>query len=151
MSGTKRLRLPFALARKFLRGVFLKRIREVDKLTELDMAREAVSQAETLVKIKKEFPELTKLLEHKLGKALLVFNNLDDNDPHLERKLIKLHGEIDMLLNGLILEKVAKMAWGTLMLDAHRGGIPDSLLNKHFRRKHGPDAYYGQNKKGEKK
>lgn len=57
----------------------------------------------------------------------------------------------DSTLNGLILENIAKMAWGTLMLDAKREGIPDSLLNKHFRRKHGPDAYYGQNKKGEKK
>jgi L-ribulose-5-phosphate 4-epimerase len=52
-------------------------------------------------------------------------------------------------LNGLILEKVAKMAWGTLMLDAQSKSIPDCLLNKHFRRKHGPDAYYGQKKKGE--
>jgi len=52
-------------------------------------------------------------------------------------------------LNGLILEKVAKMAWGTLMLDAGARSIPDCLLNKHFRRKHGPDAYYGQKKKGE--
>jgi len=57
----------------------------------------------------------------------------------------------DAALNGLILENIAKMAWGTKMLDADREGIPDSLLNKHFRRKHGPDAYYGQNKKGEEK
>jgi len=54
-------------------------------------------------------------------------------------------------LNGLILEKVAKMAWGTLMLDGRSESIPDCLLNKHFRRKHGPDAYYGQDKKGAKK
>ena len=54
----------------------------------------------------------------------------------------------DAALNGMILERVAKMAWGTLMLDARREKIPESLLNKHFRRKHGPDAYYGQ-KKGE--
>ena len=52
-------------------------------------------------------------------------------------------------LNGLILEKIAKMAWGTLMLDARSESIPDCLLNKHFRRKHGPDAYYGQKKRGE--
>jgi L-ribulose-5-phosphate 4-epimerase len=56
----------------------------------------------------------------------------------------------DSALNSLILENIAKIAWGTLMLDAGRGDIPDSLLNKHFRRKHGPDAYYGQ-KKGEEK
>ena len=57
----------------------------------------------------------------------------------------------DAALNGLILEKVAKMAWGTLMLDGRSERIPDCLLNKHFRRKHGPDAYYGQDKKGAKK
>ncbi len=57
----------------------------------------------------------------------------------------------EAVLNGLILEKIAKMAWGSLMIDARCKGIPQPLLDKHFRRKHGPDAYYGQNKKGAKK
>jgi L-ribulose-5-phosphate 4-epimerase len=52
-------------------------------------------------------------------------------------------------LNGLILENVAKMAWGSLMIDARCKSIPKALLDKHFRRKHGPNAYYGQKKKGE--
>jgi L-ribulose-5-phosphate 4-epimerase len=56
----------------------------------------------------------------------------------------------DAALNGMILEKIAKMAFGTLMLDSKCDGIPRSLLNKHFRRKHGPNSYYGQ-KKGEEK
>jgi len=57
----------------------------------------------------------------------------------------------DAAQNGMILEKVAKMAWGTLALDAGSKSIPASLLNKHFRRKHGPDAYYGQKNRGEEK
>ena len=57
----------------------------------------------------------------------------------------------EAVLNSLILEKVAKMAWGTLMLNAQSESIPRCLLNKHFQRKHGPDAYYGQKNKEAKK
>ena len=57
----------------------------------------------------------------------------------------------EAVLNASILENIAKMAWGTLLLDPKQKGIPESLLGKHFHRKHGPDAYYGQNIKGEKK
>jgi L-ribulose-5-phosphate 4-epimerase len=57
----------------------------------------------------------------------------------------------EAVLNASILENIAKMAWGTLRLDPKQKGIPDSLLDKHFHRKHGPDAYYGQNINGEKK
>jgi len=32
----------------------------------------------------------------------------------------------------------------TLRLNASAEPIPDTLLNKHFFRKHGPGAYYGQ-------
>lgn len=54
----------------------------------------------------------------------------------------------DAVENGLALEKVAKMACGTLALKTPPSVFPDYLLLKHYRRKHGPDAYYGQKKKG---
>lgn len=44
------------------------------------------------------------------------------------------------------LEIVADMALKTLCLRADAPPAPDHLLNKHFFRKHGPDAYYGQTK-----
>ena len=47
-----------------------------------------------------------------------------------------------------LLEDVARMAYDTITLNAAADPIPASLLDKHFLRKHGPDAYYGQ-KKGE--
>ncbi len=57
----------------------------------------------------------------------------------------------ESVLNSLLLEHIAKTAWGTLALNSRCEAIPDCLLNKHFRRKHGPDAYYGQkNKEGKK-
>ncbi len=53
--------------------------------------------------------------------------------------------------NSLILEKVARMAFRTLQLNPERDSLPEYLLQKHYQRKHGPDAYYGQEKKGAKK
>jgi L-ribulose-5-phosphate 4-epimerase len=46
--------------------------------------------------------------------------------------------------NAIALETVAEMAMGTLMLNRDVKPIPDYLLAKHFQRKHGPRATYGQ-------
>jgi L-ribulose-5-phosphate 4-epimerase len=48
--------------------------------------------------------------------------------------------------NNLILEIVAKMAFHSLALNQKLKPLPDYILKKHYHRKHGPDAYYGQNK-----
>lgn len=52
--------------------------------------------------------------------------------------------------NALILEEVCKMAHRTeiiaSMSDNSNIGIEDYLLDKHYQRKHGRNAYYGQNK-----
>lgn len=46
--------------------------------------------------------------------------------------------------NAIALESVAKMALHTHILNPDAGSLDRSLLDKHFRRKHGPAAYYGQ-------
>lgn len=46
--------------------------------------------------------------------------------------------------NALVLEEVARMALYTSVLDPTRGPIAEHLLDKHYLRKHGKDAYYGQ-------
>lgn len=46
--------------------------------------------------------------------------------------------------NAFVLEEVARMAWHTLMLNPAAAPLEDYLLDKHFLRKHGTDAYYGQ-------
>ena len=51
---------------------------------------------------------------------------------------------VDAVRNLLILERVARIAIGTLHLDSEASSLPKHILNKHYERKHGPEAYYGQ-------
>ncbi|MGB7594650.1 MAG: L-ribulose-5-phosphate 4-epimerase [Erysipelotrichaceae bacterium] len=46
--------------------------------------------------------------------------------------------------NAVVLEEVAMMAWHDLMLNGKLGDMQEELLRKHYLRKHGPGAYYGQ-------
>jgi L-ribulose-5-phosphate 4-epimerase len=48
--------------------------------------------------------------------------------------------------NAVALEAVAEMAWGTRQLVSPPPELESYVLEKHYRRKHGPDAYYGQRK-----
>jgi L-ribulose-5-phosphate 4-epimerase len=49
--------------------------------------------------------------------------------------------------NSLVLEQVAGMAKGAMDLNPQIARIPDFILDKHYQRKHGDGAYYGQGKK----
>lgn len=51
---------------------------------------------------------------------------------------------MDSVNNSLVIEKAAKMALGTLQLNPRQTPLPDYLLKKHYERKHGENAYYGQ-------
>lgn len=46
--------------------------------------------------------------------------------------------------HAVVLEELAKMAYLTRNLDAQARRLPDYLVRKHFERKHGQGAYYGQ-------
>ena len=46
--------------------------------------------------------------------------------------------------HSVVLEEVAKMSLFTEQINPKVGPAPDYILNKHFMRKHGPNAYYGQ-------
>ena len=46
--------------------------------------------------------------------------------------------------NAVVLEQVAKMAYGTVSINWYQNAISQALLDKHYLRKHGKDAYYGQ-------
>lgn len=47
--------------------------------------------------------------------------------------------------NSAVLESVAQMAMLTLQINPEAPRLKESLINKHYERKHGPDSYYGQN------
>jgi L-ribulose-5-phosphate 4-epimerase len=50
----------------------------------------------------------------------------------------------EAVTNSVALEAVAAMAYRTLALEPGRDSIVSELLARHFGRKHGPGAYYGQ-------
>jgi L-ribulose-5-phosphate 4-epimerase len=53
----------------------------------------------------------------------------------------------DAVHNAVVLEEVAKMNYMTHTLNPNVKPIPSYLLDKHYLRKHGKNAYYGQGKK----
>ncbi len=73
-------------------------------------------------------------------------------DPaHMPAVLVANHGPFawgkdanDAVHNAAVLELTARMAMLTLQLEAKMPTMPQHLLDKHFFRKHGPGAYYGQ-------
>lgn len=50
----------------------------------------------------------------------------------------------DAVHNAVVLEEIACMAWHNLMQDPGIKPMQQALLDKHYLRKHGPGAYYGQ-------
>ena len=47
--------------------------------------------------------------------------------------------------NAVVMEEVAFMNWHAMVLNPELGPMQQTLLDKHYLRKHGKNAYYGQN------
>ncbi len=80
---------------------------------------------------------------------LKVFEKL--NPKHVPAVLCKNHGPFawgknayDAFHNAVVLEEIAKMNLFTELLNGGVQPVPVYLQDKHFMRKHGPKAYYGQ-------
>lgn len=92
------------------------------------------------------------------GKVIVEeFNNRNIKPEECPAVLVSRHGPFSWgkdpfkaVENALILEEVAKMASRTeriaCMRDDTNIGIEQYLLDKHYQRKHGKNAYYGQSK-----
>lgn len=50
----------------------------------------------------------------------------------------------DAVHQAVVIEEVAKLAYRTYQLNGQVSAIPQNLLDKHYLRKHGVNAYYGQ-------
>jgi L-ribulose-5-phosphate 4-epimerase len=95
-------------------------------------------------------PEIACDYETQTGKVIVeTFQNLDpDTTPAV---LVQSHGPFCWGKNpekavetAVVLEEVAFMQFHALMLNPNLPIIQKELLNKHFLRKHGKNAYYGQ-------
>jgi len=53
----------------------------------------------------------------------------------------------DAVRHAVILEHLARLAGETIRIQPSAGPMQRALLDKHFFRKHGPDAYYGQGRR----
>ena len=53
-------------------------------------------------------------------------------------------GWAQAVYHAVVLEEVARMALYTVQVDPAAAPAPAHVLEKHFQRKHGPNAYYGQ-------
>lgn len=51
---------------------------------------------------------------------------------------------MDAVHNAVVMEEVAFMDWHTMMINPAAGRMQQELLDKHYLRKHGKNAYYGQ-------
>jgi L-ribulose-5-phosphate 4-epimerase len=75
-----------------------------------------------------------------------------DRDPaHTQMVLVANHGPFtwgrdadQAVYNAVVLEEIATMAFLTRSIDPSAARISDALIRKHFERKHGKGAYYGQ-------
>lgn len=95
--------------------------------------------------------EIQGAYEHETG--TVIIERFAGMDPaHIPAVLVHSHGPFtwgtdaqDAVHNAIVLEEVAMMAWHVLQ---QRGqdvpSMQQELLDKHFLRKHGKNAYYGQ-------
>jgi len=91
--------------------------------------------------------------ESETGLAIVERFREGSIDPgHMPVVLVANHGPFawgsdanDAVHNAAVLELTARMALLSLQLEKNLPPMPQHLLEKHFFRKHGPGAYYGQN------
>ena len=90
--------------------------------------------------------------EYEKETGLVITKTFRGRDPmEIPAVLVHSHGPFtwgkdpeEAVHSAIVLEEVAFMAWHTLALAPDLGGMQKPLLDKHYLRKHGPGAYYGQ-------
>ena len=96
--------------------------------------------------------EIKEEYELNTGKVIVEeFMNRNLNPQDIPAVLVHSHGPFvwgkdpeEAVHNSVVLDTLAKMALDTLMLNTKVEDMQKELLDKHFLRKHGPGAYYGQ-------
>ncbi len=90
--------------------------------------------------------------DYELNTGKVITRRFEGMDPmQTPAVLVANHGPFtwgknpaDSVEAGFVLEQVAKMALGTIMINSNQNEISQKLLDKHYLRKHGANAYYGQ-------
>ena len=115
---------------------------------------------ETKRKAKKEVDEVKRKAKEEIEEAyekntgLVIIETFKDKNPvYVPGVLCTNHGPFtwgadaaEAVHNAVVLEEVAKMAYRCEHLNPEAKPAPQYLQDKHFFRKHGANAYYGQGK-----
>lgn len=91
--------------------------------------------------------------EYEKETATVIIERFNGIDPMtIPAVLVKNHGPFswgkdafNVVHNAVVLEEVAKMNYQTMTLNPKVENMQQELLDKHYLRKHGENAYYGQN------
>ncbi len=94
--------------------------------------------------------------EYELNTGLVIietFKKLEANPEFIPGVVVHSHGPFawgkspeEAVHNAVVMEEVAMMALNTKLLNPAIKDVDGYLLDKHFLRKHGANAYYGQSK-----
>ncbi len=90
--------------------------------------------------------------EYELETGNVIIETFKDKDPDaVPGVLVCSHGPfvwgtdpMNAVHNAVVMEEVAFMDYHALMLNPEHTGMQKTLLDKHYLRKHGANAYYGQ-------
>ncbi|WP_313124412.1 L-ribulose-5-phosphate 4-epimerase [Pseudescherichia sp.] len=90
--------------------------------------------------------------EYELNTGRVIIETLKDGEPlHTPGVVVYQHGPFawgkdahDAVHNAVVMEEVARMAWIARGINPGLKPIDGYLMDKHFLRKHGAHAYYGQ-------
>ena len=91
--------------------------------------------------------------DYEVNTGKIIIECMGSTDPlAIPSVLVNSHGPFcwgtdadNAVYNAISLEEIAKMAFYTILLGQSKP-VQKTLLDKHFKRKHGNDAYYGQGK-----
>jgi L-ribulose-5-phosphate 4-epimerase len=92
--------------------------------------------------------------EYEKETAAVIAEAFAETDPmDIPAALVRLHGAFawgkdcgGAVYNAAALEEVAMMAWHTVSMPQNtKSSVTQALIDRHFLRKHGKGAYYGQN------
>lgn len=96
--------------------------------------------------------EIAGAYELNTGKVIIeTFKSRNINPDYMPAVNVRSHGPftwgknpMDAVHNAVVMEELASMAIKTLAINPQVPFMQQELLDKHFLRKHGPGAYYGQ-------
>ena len=97
--------------------------------------------------------EIADEYEKKTGTVIIeTFQERDIDPMQIPGVLVMSHGPfawgkdaMEAVHNAVVMEEVAAMNFRAMMLAPGIGRMQKELLDKHYLRKHGATAYYGQN------